>query len=371
MRKDRTLGWSRSRAASAAMEARAVRRSAAFHFSPVPVGLTCPSHLLQHSQPGSNRIPCRSARSKNSSGSMWPSRRNVFRPASSAALIRSSAAVVSQRSSSSADQPAPRIRRGRPLIVYRRAPAELRDAFTSRMPKGWRTESERLPATVAVRWSPYRFCGPMPAGHHRAGRCRRSCRWRSGAKTSVRVSRARRVTSSRSTIPVPLMAAVTVAVAASRESLRTRAFTVSSAGPDPGDGTSRPVTTWASCSETGPRRRTRTSRTMPMLASGGGCSQSSQPSVRCLRGSLGWIRKATVLVPARTRSVMSSSWRVYTPATSAAEATCRPLTYTSAAEITPLKSSEVRSEVSGSVKSLRYHHGSAKSRRGMRCWSVE
>lgn len=100
----------------------------------------------------------------------------------------------------------------------------------------------------------------------------------------------------------------TVAVTGAFVSLRARALTVRSA--EASEGTASSVTTCASRSATGPPRRTRTSRTMPMFWSGGGWSQSNQPMVRFLVGTLGRMRKATVFVPDRTSEVMSSSCRV-------------------------------------------------------------
>lgn len=161
----------------------------------------------------------------------------------------------------------------------------------------------------------------------------------------------------------------TVAVTGAAESLRACALTVRSA--DESDGSASAVTTCASRSATGPPRLTVTSRTMPMFRSGGGCNQSIQPIVRSLSGLLGWIRKATVFVPDLTKSVTSSSCRVYAPVTVSLAATCLPSTYTSAAEITPLKSRYVRELVSATVKSERYHQGTAKSAAGIFCWLAE
>lgn len=66
---------------------------------------------------------------------------------------------------------------------------------------------------------------------------------------------------------------------------------------------------------------------------------------------------------------MSNSCRVYAPATVLVVAIRRPLTKTSAAEITPLKSRWVRAVVSATVKSERYHQGTVKSAAGISfCW---
>ncbi len=102
------------------------------------------------------------------------------------------------------------------------------------------------------------------------------------------------------------MRPVISAVTAAPVSLRARIFTVRSA--EASDGTASRVTTCASRSATGPPRRTTTSRTMPMFRSAGGWSQSIQPMVRFLFGSLGCTRKATVLVPGLISEVTSSSW---------------------------------------------------------------
>src|SRR6266536_1805302 len=192
----------------------------------------------------------------------------------------------------------------------------------------------------------------MPAGHHTFGLS-------SGTATvSVLVWCATRSTGWLTAIPATVPDRVTCTAPA--ESLRTLVLTVRLAWLS--EGTVSWVSTWVSRRARLALRCTTTSRTMPMLRSGGVCTQSIQPVVRFLLGSFGYTLKATELVPACSCPVTSNSWRGYMPAMSVCEATRVPLTQTSAAEMTPLKSSDVCSPVSvPRSRSARYHQGTVKS----------
>src|SRR5256886_10092924 len=202
----------------------------------------------------------------------------------------------------------------------------------------------------------------MPAGHHTLGLSSGT------AKLSVFVWFAARSTAGLAGRPGAVPGAV--ACAAGDVSVRTSVFTVRSAWFNA--GTASCVSTCVLRSATLAERRTTTARTMPMLWSGGVCTQSIQPIVRFLFGSFGYTLNATLLVPACSAEVRSSSKCGYTPATVDFVATWVPLTQTSAADSTPLKSSTVRRPVSlPSVRSARYHHGTLKSLAGMDFMLVE
>src|SRR2546430_7213702 len=202
----------------------------------------------------------------------------------------------------------------------------------------------------------------MPAGHHTLGLSSGT------AKLSVFVWFAARSTAWLTGAPAAVPA--TVACTAADVSLRTSVFTVRSAWFNA--GTASFVSTCVLRSATLAERRTTTSRRMPRLWSGVVCTQSIQPIVRFLFGSFGYTLNATLLVPACSAEVRSSSKCGYTPATVDFVATWVPLTQTSAADSTPLKSSTVRRPVSlPSVRSARYHHGTLKSLAGMDFMLVE
>src|SRR2546421_7001933 len=117
----------------------------------------------------------------------------------------------------------------------------------------------------------------MPTGHHTFGLSSGT------ANVSVLVWFAVRSTAWLTGKPATVPA--TVAWTAEPELLRTSVFTVRSAWFSA--GTASLVSTWLLRRDTAPSRRTRTSRTMPMFLSGGVCTQSIQPIVRFLLGSLG------------------------------------------------------------------------------------
>ena len=73
-KKVNTLGWSRSRAATAAAWLAALALMSALQ------RLEFCSHLLQHCQPGMARIPIRSSCANMSSGGKLPSNRMALRP---------------------------------------------------------------------------------------------------------------------------------------------------------------------------------------------------------------------------------------------------------------------------------------------------